>query len=389
MERRKRRKNQNKTKPTTELNNTPPEPTPGSEFIKSLPASSLIKYLDQHHLLNSPLRSATPSASPSSLALNRNQQLEDYNRFALLVSSNYNLCQTGAQRPDTPETREETLKDQKRAQKEDQSSSISPSTSAVSSASGSSSSSSSPRPTRSSSSFYRRLFSGAELNLKPLTDPDENENEHESTCGRKRTKVSRKDARDSLYSFDHTLQELVSNHHHQSFPSLSVNPSESVGLLQPRQPPCSPTPSPSGTGLRRVGGRTGPDEPLQLSTDHHRLPSLKRKHTQKTPINATTTTTTTATTTTTTTLDHHGFIFKINRDHLSSIINPHPPTDHIRLIEDHVLSNFVYSVKTRAFSSSSSSSSLIWTGSHICFIFLLSIFSSFFISSSFCLVYLT
>ncbi|EFP88817.1 uncharacterized protein PGTG_14156 [Puccinia graminis f. sp. tritici CRL 75-36-700-3] len=260
--------------------------------------------LHHHCLLNSPLRSTPESSSSSATAARqappstsplgstKKQPIEDYNQFALLVSSTYDPNQT-VQLPETPEEKTGSYKEQRAAKIDHQSSSISPSTSALSSG-GDSSGSSSPGLAR-SSSFYRRL----------------------------------------LYSFDKTLTQLVLSHHHQSFPSLLVSPSEAPALIHPRPRPPSPSSSPSAPAQRRQAPRPlEPDKHNPLfppDLDGPICPTLKRKSILKP----------------TTTLDHHGFVFNIQLNHLPSILHPHLPSDHIRLIEDHVLSNFVYSVKTR------------------------------------------
>ncbi|KAA1111062.1 hypothetical protein PGT21_036154 [Puccinia graminis f. sp. tritici] len=352
MDRRKRRRNSNKNKLTAPQLAHPEDHNhhqehetleqgvgpPPSEFIKSLPASSLIKYLDRHCLLNSPLRSTpesssaaarqAPPSTSSPLGSTKKQLIEDYNQFALLVSSTYDPNHT-AQPPETPEERAGSYKEQRGAKIDPQSSSISPSTSALSSG-GDSSGSSSPglaRSSSSSSSFYRKLFGPAAF----LEDE-----EHGEPARKKQAKLAEsRDPRDSLYSFDETLTQLVLSHHHQSFPSLLVSPSEAPASIHPRPRPSSPTSSPSTAAPR-------PQAPRPPQPDQHDLlfahdldgpirPTLKRKSILKPA----------------TTLDHHGFLFNIHLNHLPSILHPHPPSDHIRLIEDHVLSNFVYSVKTR------------------------------------------
>ncbi|OAV96371.1 hypothetical protein, variant [Puccinia triticina 1-1 BBBD Race 1] len=346
MDRRKRRRNPTKNKiptPAHPEDNHHEDETldpgvgpPQSEFIRSLPPSSLIKYLNRHCLLNSPFQSA-PSSSASATAAtsapplptsSKKQLVDDYNRFALLLSSSRHPNQT-TQRSGTTEDRARSIYDMdiKPAQTEDQSSSISQSTSALSSGGGSSGSSSPGLAcsTRSSSSFYRKLFGPA-----ALLDDDEHEDQ---PARKKQAKADRAGPRDSLFSFDDNLTQLVLGHHHQSFPSLLVSPSQPAGSIQPRQRPSSPTSSPSAAGPRRHLSRPGPDDHELLFgplPDSLHRPSLKRKSIQKTA-----------------TLNHHGFVFNIHLNHLPSILHPHPPSDHIRLIEDHVLSNFVYSVKTR------------------------------------------
>ncbi|KAA1113195.1 hypothetical protein PGT21_024654 [Puccinia graminis f. sp. tritici] len=132
-----------------------------------------------HHKLPTAARQAPPSTSP--LGSTKKQPIEDYNQFALLVSSTYDPNQT-VQLPETPEEKTGSYKEQRAAKIDHQSSSISPSTSALSSG-GDSSGSSSPGLAR-SSSFYRRLFGPAAL----LED-----NEHGEPARKKQAKAKIRD----------------------------------------------------------------------------------------------------------------------------------------------------------------------------------------------------
>ncbi|KNZ56135.1 hypothetical protein VP01_248g7 [Puccinia sorghi] len=324
MERRKRRRHSTKTKPSTNANHEPEQTAAGavgaaegegaragkSEFIKSLPASSLIKYLDKHHLLHSPLRTPTTAVDhDGQSAVAKKQLIEDYHRFALLVSCGPS-GQSAADRPETSHL--PSLGPSYRACKEPPpSSDISPSASAIDShRSEASLSPSMARSTSSSSSFYSKLFSPTSELLDPQEQEGEEEEEEEEEDGtvarqKKKPHIERPD---SLFQFDKTLTTIVQSHHHRTFPCL----------LQPHHSVDSNTHNPIY-------------EPDSLS---HTLLPLHPPTNSPSKSCAT--------------LTHHGFPFNIHLPHTPPLI-PHPnsPSDHVRLIEDHVLPHFVYSVKTR------------------------------------------
>lgn len=367
IERRKRRRNSTHQAPDDVENRPDPHQkayegsSSPSELIKSLPIDSLIKYLNQHYLLKSPIQSNPSSLPPTVLPSNPKDRLTDeFNQFALLVSRHHqaSISIKPSKSNPHPDLSHPSLphhhKSLKLIPEAEQTPPISPSIQAHSSSS-LSSSSIRPFPTSrpSLTQFYERLFPSPPA----IESQDGGHRPHHPIKKLTKPPESRTSTIKSLNEFDQMIIQLVSNHHHQSFPSIlssSSSTSTSTNLL--------PTLKSSSNVMNRLKNNQFPiDSPSAHSSSSSsppsKPPSENRGHQNDTvdsiavessaPKNDSSECTRQSESTTST-LDHHGFLFKINlEDHPTNQLNVQHPTDHVQIIEDHVLSNFVYSIKTR------------------------------------------